>query len=125
MSDDARPPAVRWYAWYCYIAAALNFALFAVSLWYGLYAGRLGYEDYTTDAIRLTAWCFAPVGLAFGILNLILPRLPRTKSYYNAHFVNIALGLGSGCLTPFCLWLLVAWLRQDVRAYFHLPERGT
>lgn len=122
--DDVRPPAVRWYAWYCYTAAALNFALFVVSLWFALYASRLGYEDYVAQAIVLTAWCFAPVGLLFGILNLVLPRLPRTKNYYTAHVVNIVLGLGSICLAPFCLWLLVAWLRPDVRAYFHVPESG-
>lgn len=123
MTGDSRPLAVRWYGWYCYINASVNFAFAATCVWLALNAATVGQEDYLQDAIRLVAWTMAPVGLIFGILNLFLPGLPRTRAFYNAHFVNIVLGLGSICLTPLCIWLLFQWLSEPVRAYFHIPPR--
>lgn len=119
METRPLPTPVRWYYIYCYIAGALHFVVLAVLIWFILYVDRLGYETYVADIIRTTCWAFAPVALIFGILILRLPNLKPSKNAYVVHVTNIVIGIGGVCLLPFCLWLLVAWLQPDVRAYFY------
>lgn len=118
MTGTERPAAVAWYAAYCYIAAAVNLALFFGGVWLIRNASRVSSAEEWQFTAALVGWSFAPVGLAFAILNFILPGLPRNRKMYTAHVVNIVLGLASGCLIPLCLPLLIAWFKPEVRAYF-------
>ncbi|MDK3156086.1 hypothetical protein QPK87_05795 [Kamptonema cortianum] len=71
--------------------------------------------------VTLVLSVFAGVGIVFGILNLILPFMPKTEKWWVAHLINIVLGVGSGCLTIPFLFILIAWLKPGLRNYFSDP----
>ncbi len=112
------PKAVTWYRVYCLASAIMNGALALASLGAILGRDRLASEAVPVWVFVLAGAMFLPVGLVFGAVALWLPTIPPDRRAWALHLTNIVLGVGSVCLTPLCLPLLVAWLKPDVQAYF-------
>lgn len=123
-NDEVAERTIKWYAWMCYVNAAMNLLVGAFCLYEVSIAGQLAavpeVSQQGVDAamIRMIFLPFAAIGIVFGVLNLFLPRMPRTRSWHTAHLINIVLGLGSCCLTIPCLFLLLAWVKPEVRQAF-------
>lgn len=123
---------------FSWLGAALNLAVAAGSIWLLVNAERLSQTplppdmaaqleiDYVPiEMIQPAGKAFLPVGILFGIGMIILPFLPKTPKMWQGHLLNIALGLTSCCLTPFCLYLMLRWLKPDVRQMFGIAtEEG-
>lgn len=107
------PPVVKWFKVYAAVMCALYVLLIALGgLW-------LVIPDLAADE---DAWIMTVVFLAVGLpflalfgAALFLPPKPWVWIY---DIVLICLGFTS-CLTlPFCIALLVYWLKPETKAYF-------
>lgn len=126
--EPAEPRALFWYKIYCFGNAALQL-IFVVA---GVAIRRFDADSYlqqnfpdSADQLRQTfnhayfnqvGVSLILTGFAFCAINAIAPFLPRAKWAYQAHFVNLILGL---CVCfPACIPLLIMWTKPDVRAYY-------
>ncbi len=132
-----KPRAVLWYKVYCYLFAALNF----YSAWHGLTIVRdpdgilqrfqilrdQVVDDQTRDLmlfmIGSMGWTLLLIGAVFGVTAFSLPNAPDNRKTWVAHLVHIVVGTTSCVLTPFCIVLLVAWLKPEVKEHFGVLPR--
>jgi drug/metabolite transporter (DMT)-like permease len=59
------------------------------------------------------------VGILFAAFYLAAFLLPRSKAAWIVGIVAIALGLSSPCCLPAAIPLLIVWIRDDTRTWFH------
>ena len=58
------------------------------------------------------------MSIALGSIFGMGPFLPRKRWAWIFGFVPICIGFTSICTLPFCIPLLIFWLRADTKAYF-------
>ena len=117
MTEPIPPPVLRWFKVY----AGVMTAIYVLCLIGGpimiFFAGTVRGDERVLLTIQGTL--LAVVGLAFSIacaLPFFLPRRPWVWIY---DLVIICVGMTScGCL-PFCIPLLIFWIKPEARAWFH------
>jgi hypothetical protein len=110
------PPVVIWFKVYCVAMALLYLLTMGLSAIFFL----MDPEDLDMSRIEAMVMGSMLAGLGFVLLlmfiaGLVLPRRPWVWIY---DVVLIGLGMTS-CLTlPFCIPLLIYWLKPEAKAWF-------
>src|SRR5262245_46927331 len=121
MSDSqSTPQVVIWNRVYCGALALMYLALMVAGLILVVFHQDLGRNDRQNPP---EFWFF--LGAALVVMDLpfflaaaagaVLPPKPWVWIY---HLVIIAIGMTSICTLPFCIPLLIFYLRPETRAYF-------
>ena len=114
-----RPGVWPWFVAYAILMALLYLALagFGVTVLAvgpDQFADReTGAEEWVGIAIALIA-----VGLVLGLAHAIAPFLPHRPGAWIYDLVLIALGLGSMCLWPMTIPLLIFWIKPESKRWF-------
>lgn len=110
----------NWYRVYCGAMAAM----YLLCIVGGVLMLVADEETFGSDTAQMRftgialALFSAPAMAAFA-LGLFLPRKPWTWTY---GLVLICLGMTSVCCLPACIPLLIAWIKEDVKAAFGRAE---
>ncbi len=112
--------AWRGYVVYCACGVAINTLVWMAALVAITNRREWASQIVPEYVILVGGIALMAMGVFFAAVNLWLTQRPFTKHYYGLHFVNIVLGATSLIFTPLCLWLLVQWLRPEVKSAFGL-----
>jgi len=110
------------YRWYCYLSIGLS-GLIALLATAGFVLGQYApiKPEPATQLKNLSLFLFViSAGMIYFSLRVL--KLPRNRTTYGAHLTNIAVGISTCVLAPFCIWLLLEWLKPEVKSYFESPE---
>jgi hypothetical protein len=110
------PPVVRWFKVYAAVMAALYLLIVAAGLFFlFIPAEALGEDEMPPWIMTLI---FVGIGLPLLAAFAAAIFLPPRRWVWIYDIVLICLGLTS-CLTlPFCIALLIYWLKPEAKAYF-------
>lgn len=118
-----------WYGLYCYANAALYLIVVAILLLGIKERTQIGFTYFPNieDPGGLVGQVCALFALMFGMFAIVCVGLPfqkRNKTWYTVHFVNLVLGATSCIFTPICIYLMMLFLRPEIRAYWegNAPE---
>ncbi|MBS1707884.1 MAG: hypothetical protein JSS65_04090 [Armatimonadetes bacterium] len=120
------------YVVYCLLSSAMNLGLFLFSLsarmnreavW-SAWIGADMYAQVPPATFSLMEFATMAIGAFFCVGDVAVLFVPRDKRGWVVGVVNIAIGLGSCVFTPLCVWLLVMWLRIDIRREFQALPPG-
>jgi hypothetical protein len=115
MEQQAQPPVVMWFKVYAVALALLYVIVLAL-----LPLVVRFYEEM--EMSREEAWFFAifigAITVPFLIAYAAAPFLPRRPWVWIYDLVLIAGGFTSCCTLPFCIALLIFWLKPEVKEYF-------
>ncbi len=108
-----RPRVLIWFRVYCVLMALLGLVLLVVG--FSVLFGKVHVKDWDpeTAGIVHAAVGFVYVG-AFSMAPFLPPR-PKTWLY---SLVLICMGMLSCALFPFCVALLIFWIRPNTQQYF-------
>jgi hypothetical protein len=119
MVPTERPGVVTWFTVYAILMALLYllFAGFGVTV---MVVGPEQFADAETSAQEwsVIAAIILVVGLIFCLPYAIAPFLPRKPGVWIYDLVLIALGLGSACLWPLTIPLLIFWIKPENKLWF-------
>lgn len=73
---------------------------------------------FDPSAMRVIGIGVAIVAVVLVILALMALRRGRSETAYSLHLANIAAGISSCVLTPFCAWLMKEWMRPEFKARY-------
>ena len=118
-----RPGAVRWYR-----AFAASLVLTCVASWVVgallvRHAPDLAADDPATSVaeIELYGYLLIAFGVAFVVPYTVAMLVPRRRWGWYVAIVTIAIGMTSCLWAVPAIFLLLAWLKPDVKAYFGFP----
>jgi hypothetical protein len=78
-------------------------------------------DGESPSEMRFVAAILAAVSLPLAAIYAVGPFLPRRRWAWVWHLVLIAIGLTSCACVPFCVPLLVFWIRPDAQAWYGGP----
>jgi hypothetical protein len=113
-----RPAVMTWYIVYC-VAMALLYLLCTVFGVVLLAAADKLADGEDTEAIYVQGVILLVIGGALLLLYGIAPFLPRRKFAWIYGFITIGIGLTSLCTLPFCIPLLIFWVKPETKAYLN------
>ena len=117
-----RPPTPRVWSWYialCVLMAALNAGAAALGMWVFNQAEYLSIEAQTRpDYWRNYGTFLVLSGVVFGILNLLLPLIPKKPWAYLVHMGNILACVFCCLPAPLAVPVLIYFLKPDAREMF-------
>lgn len=112
------------YRMYCFANLAFYGVLVIIAV-LGLFSAKAISADPPAEMSpdlpqQIRAMSFLLLGIAglFGILAVKVLKMGRSLTSYSVHMTNIAAGITTICLAPFCIWLLIQWMSPEVRAHF-------
>jgi hypothetical protein len=114
-----KPAVWTWYVIYC-VCMALIYLLCLIAGIGMIVASQVG--DMTEEGaivFIIQGIVFSGLGLVFLVFFAAAPFLPKTKFAWIYGFVTIGLGFTSCCTLPFCIALLIYWLKPDLKAYLN------
>lgn len=119
------PPATPtvWYFYivYCVLMALLYLLCLGGGLAMIAFADEIAAQDpdptSPTETLIIGS-VLAVMGGALLLMYGIAPLLPKSKGAWIYGFVTIGLGMTSACTLPFCIALLIFWLRPETKAFF-------
>src|SRR5687767_12560587 len=113
------PGVVKWFRVYCGALTLVYLGLAVFGIVFLVFGDRLVQGDDVPRWLRVFyAGLFGGLGLVFGAgfaAGLFLPPRPWAWIY---GLVLIAIGFTSACCLPFCVVLLIFWLKPETRVYF-------
>ena len=123
MAQSPIPGVIKWYRVYAATLAALYILIIlgcAVGLFFSLRASPDFWRAADTPPLLFYGYLVFLTGMSLVlggayVTAFFIPRKPWAWTY---HIVLICLGLSSACFIPFCVPLLVYWLRPEAKAYF-------
>ena len=65
---------------------------------------------------------FLFIGVVLFILFAAVPFLPKRRWVWTYNIVMICIGLTSCCFLPFCIPMLIFWLKPELKSYFSDSE---
>lgn len=118
-STGSMTKILRFYDLYIW----MNLVWYLLVLFIGVTAVRiqLPAEDFTPPVIatmRVGGAMLIMIGVICFGLSLKLKNPERTKAGWTAAFINICFGISTCLLTPFCIFLALAWNREEFKAEF-------
>jgi hypothetical protein len=112
----AMPPVVRWFRVYCWVLGVIYLAVALFSLWF-----FLG-DPEVLEMTRTAAIVVGAGVLLMGLVLLgasVLPLTLRPRPWlWTYSLVLIGIGMTSACFLPFCIPLLIFWLKPETKSYF-------
>lgn len=111
------PPVVKWFKIYAAVLMCL-YGIFLVGGLGVLVGGIVNSSDPEHVLMIIGGLIAAVLGLVFAIftgLPLLLRPSPKVWIY---NLVVIALGLTSACFIPFCIALLVYWIKPETKQFY-------
>ena len=111
-----RPKVVGWFRIYAGFMFLTYLAIVVFSLVF--FVGSPEGSRAHRDSDLAVGFAFAGVGLALLTAFLYALSEPPTPKMWIYDLVLICLGMTSACLLPFCIPLLIYWIKPDTRRYF-------
>jgi hypothetical protein len=124
MPPPGFPPATPtvWYFYivYCVLMALLYLLCLGGGLAMIAFADEIAAQDPTSSPTEglIIGSVLAVMGGGLLLMYGIAPLLPKSKGAWIYGFVTIGLGMTSACTLPFCIGLLIFWLRPETKAFF-------
>lgn len=119
LQDAHRPGAVTWFYVYCVFMALLYLGC----LFVGLFLAQLDPAELDAgeeaEVIRIQAYAIMAVSVPLMVAFGIAPFLGRRRWLWIYGIVMIGLGMTSCCTLPFCIPLLIFWIKPETKAYFN------
>jgi hypothetical protein len=116
----APQPAVwTWYCVYCGAMALLYLLCVGAGMMLLAMPAEMLEGEESPEVIRVQGVLFMVLGLAFLGFYGAAPFLPRAKWSWIYGIVAIGIGLTSCCTLPFCIMLLIQWIKPEVKAWFN------
>jgi hypothetical protein len=112
------PPVVFWYKLTMAATAVLYLVCAAGSVFALANPNSLANEEMTATEWRTMGAILLAVCAPLGAVYTLPLFLPPSKGAWIFGIVLIAILLSSCCYWPFCIPILIYWLRDDNRAYF-------
>lgn len=109
---------MKWYSVYCYLNGLCYLGVIGTLIWCA--SKRVKWANEFFPAHTILQMCIL-LALMFGMFAGVcfwLPSSPRNKTWWTIHLINNILGVGSCIFTPLCLWLLVQWLKEEIKDEF-------
>jgi len=119
MPAGHRPGVMTWYAIYCAAMALLYVLCIGIGVMFLAMPDELRDEGDRPEVLYIQGVVFMAFGVALFLLYAVAPFLPRSKFAWIYGFVTIGIGLTSCCTLPFCIALLIQWLKPEVKAYLN------
>jgi cytochrome c biogenesis protein CcdA len=114
-----RPPVMTWYAIYCAGMALLYLLCIALGVAFLAMPSEMLEDADSPEAVRIQGVVLIVMGVGLFLLYAIAPFLSRSKFAWIYGFVTIGIGLTSCCTLPFCIPLLIQWLKPEVKSYLN------
>lgn len=119
-----KPPTPAVWGWYvvlCVLMAACNGVIAGSGVYLASNSGELSRISQDSAAFwqgygGFVLW----IGIVFGLVNLVMPFLPKKPWAYMVHLANILGACLFICPAAMALPILVFWLRPEVREFFEL-----
>ncbi len=73
---------------------------------------------FDPSALRFVGYGVAIVATVLIALALLALKRNRSETSYALHVANIAAGISSCVLTPYCAWLMKEWIRPEFKARY-------
>ena len=118
-----KPSVVTWYAFYCAVMAGVYLVGCAFCVYLLTFPEELVLGHFPPWFLVSVGLLFLVISFGVMLLYVVAPLLPRKRATWLLGFVNIGLGMMSGCSLPLAIPLLILWLRDDTRAYFGTSSR--
>jgi hypothetical protein len=114
-----------WYGYiaYCLFMALLYLAVVALGVLFLVVGSSLPLnepDDPSPTEMIIMGSVFCVMGGVLMLMYGIAPLLPKRKGAWIYGFVTIGIGMTSACTLPFCIPLLIFWLRPETKAFFHV-----
>jgi len=121
------PPVVGWYKVYCWFMAVIYFLLAIGGILLLNYMPAIvgAAPELSAVELKIRAIGLIVVGFVLFVAFIVALLLPPSPGAWIYHVVLIALGLGSCCLWPVTIPLLIAWLKPPTQIFFgrHDPSQ--
>ena len=118
-----RPGVVKWYKLYAATLAAIYIILFLGGI-VGIVLSFRAPPEFFNDADMPPVLFYGYlvflilISLVMGAAYLAAFFIPRKPWAWIYHIVLICIGLSSPCFIPFCVPLLIYWLRAETQTYY-------
>lgn len=119
-----RPPVWPWYVTYAVVVALMYLVLGAGGILGFLFLPESEFEGGRAEKLI----SFLPLIIVCGAIfpfYAVAPFLPKRPWAWYYHLVLIAIGLTSCCFLPFCIALLIFWIKPETKAFFDTPKEDT
>jgi MFS family permease len=119
------PGVVTWFRVYCGALSLVYLALLVAGiafLFFGAFAGHLPDSEEVPRALLIAYGLVVIVlGAVFAAAFAAGAFLPPKPWVWIYGLVLIAFGFTSACCLPFCIALLIFWLKPEVKVHFGRP----
>jgi hypothetical protein len=120
-SPSVHPPVWLWYRLYVVLMALLYVGTAVTG---GLYLAGAGFLPGISSADQAMFVVYGVLMLGMGIVFAgvygAAPFLPKKRWAWFYHTVLICIGMSSCCCMPFCIPLLIYWIKPDAKSMFHV-----
>lgn len=123
-----RPKVVKWFKVYCWVLAVLYlFVVLAglLQIILGIvfsgdpeYLASCSNEDMPPVVMMIMGGVFLSMGLVLLVLSLMGVFLTPRPWVWVFSLVLICLGMTSACFLPFCIPLLLFWIKPETKDYY-------
>lgn len=114
-----------WYATYCilnglsYLVTMVSFVVIVRNPMSIVAQLPPDYQEvFPPDTVGLCALLVALLFGMFACVSFTLPLVPRKKSWYIVHVINLVFGLGSCVFTLICIYPFFQMIQKDMKAYY-------
>jgi hypothetical protein len=115
-----RPGVITGFTVYAILTAVLMLFLVGIGLLL-IFMPASAFQGEPPDEVammRFVGGIYTVMGLVLSLPFVVAPFLPRKGWVWIYNMVLICLGFTS-CLTlPFCIWMLVLWLKPETKWYY-------
>ena len=109
----------KTFFWYRVYLAVLAFLYLAVTvLGIGIAIIRPDTRDQSPEEMLIMGIVYAVVGAVFFVLFAVALFLPPKPFNWIVGIIAIAVGMTSCCFIPFCVPLLIFWMKPETKAFF-------
>lgn len=115
-SGTEKPKVIFWFQVYCWVLCVMYLAVAAFSMtFFMIPAEDMDMPPYLSLLMGILFLLIGLLLLAASMLPLLLRPRPWLWTY---NLVIICLGMTSACFLPFCVPLLISWLKPEVKNHF-------
>ena len=115
-SGTEKPKVILWFQVYCWVLCVMYLAVAAFSMTFFMIPAE------EMEMPKPIALLMGMLILLMGLLLLIasmLPLLLRPRPWlWTYNLILICIGMTSACFLPFCIPLLIFWLKPEAKNYF-------
>ncbi len=105
-----------WYRVYCAVLVAIYLLVTVAGIALAIMKPATG--EYSVEQTTMMGVIYAVLGAIFFIIFAVALFLPPKPYNWIIGIVMIALGMTSCCFLPFCIPLLIFWLKPETKAFF-------